>query len=122
MDIRSFTQLFICSILLPPSPSSLSYLEKEFDSASIFCGDLNNLHSCAIFDRRWKETPECRRLDACVKMFWHENVLPTLATKAHTKGMNFVFIPMTRSFGGGSIPRHELTGRVTSHVKRDRDE
>jgi hypothetical protein len=110
---HSFTQpsYVPLSSLLPPS--SLSYIGIELDSASIYCGDKKNSHSCAIFKKRWKSTHECRRLDACLKSYWHENMLTMLAKKVHANGMNFVFIPMTRSFGGRSIPRHELIGRVT---------
>lgn len=112
--IHSFTQLSYAPLSSLLSPSSLSYLGCELDSASILCGDKINSHSCAKFKKRWKRTPVCLRLDACLKIFWHENMLTMLAEKVHDNGMNFVFIPMTRSFGGPSIPRHELIGRVTS--------
>ena len=91
----------------------LSFLGSELDSASTACGDDKSSHRCALFDSEWKKTESCVDLEWCLDKFWHVCVLPRLAHAVHELGMHFVFVPMTRSFGG-KIPRHELIGRVTT--------
>ena len=106
-------QLSFPPFLSPFLPFSYPWI--ELDAARKGLGDATvGSHRCATGDPRWGDNAHCVLLDKHIDEFWNVDVLPMLAVQIHRMGMDFVFLPATRQFGGESISRRQLIGRPTT--------